>query len=730
MSHPVQSESSTNTRTWIVSLMVVCLIGIPLLTLPFLFKIDSLSAMVLDQVEQRIGHTIEVGSMRVTVLPRIGVELTNVRMLDSSTTARIFSARRMELVLQALPLLRGQIVGKRLMIERPHLEFHRDEAGQWSLAPAARRPPPTQAQTENPLALFAVVRNVLLTDGRITLTDHSTPSLRNVQLVTALQAIVSEGLPGRTATVQMQGEISGEPKTAVFSMEGTLLQTRSTAPDEKTAASPYPLQFDGTVRVDRLDVRQVADWLGRGSALDGAHGSARFSGRVRLVPRSNGYDLIVPEWTADVRDVSLRGEARVAGLHTATTGFSATLSSSSLDLQRWLDHIPDQWKPARIQTTLAEREIDGFLAIRSATLSGTLNSESPLDVAVEIDVRDGRILPAPRHPPLQRVSATVVYARHELRVIDLQGDYGPIRLSRGEILITNVETDPMADARISGTVQADGMIGLAKALNAPYIESFPTGFEQAQGQIAVAVHLAGRPMTGERLNLLEADVTIHDVGFRNPTLPVPIHKINGRVSFSPGIVRIDTLNGRVGSAEVEAQGSVTITDGAAYHDLRIGITGDAGDLAPLLPANTAASRPELSGPIHLAATVSGPLQTPRIKGAMDLQETALGIPNIITKPGGAPASIEFDGAVSTGRVLLVRRLDLLMPPIRLTGEGHVGLSDGWDFEARVVAKPVSLEKLPKGISVGAVKAGILQAALTMKGRATDRTSWETSGRIR
>jgi hypothetical protein len=153
-------------------------------------------------------------------------------------------------------------------------------------------------------------------------------------------------------------------------------------------------------------------------------------------------------------------------------------------------------------------------------------------------------------------------------------------------------------------------------------------------------------------------------------------------------------------------------------------------LAPLLPRMGGVSRPHLAGPLRLDATISGPVQMPRIIATLELEETAIGIPDIVTKPKGAPASIEFEGLVSADQMLLVRRLDLLVSPIHLAGEGHLHFTDEWDFEARVAAKPVSLAKLPRGVSVGTVKSGRLDAMLVIRGQGAKRSSWESSGRVR
>lgn len=730
MSEPVRVRHGMDSRTLAFGLVLLCFFALVLVGLPALFRIDALSAVLLHQVEQRLGHAIDVDAIRVTLLPRIGVELIDVRVLDASTTARIFSARRMHLLVQALPLLRGDVIGTRLLIEQPHIELHRDETGQWALATAAGGPASHPAQMDSPLAFIARVRNVLLTDGRLTLTDYSGGQARHVHLVTGLQAIIAEGLPGRTATVHVQGEIAGESAGATMSLEGTLIQTRLESGQHSEKASPYPVQFDGTVHIATLDLRQVGEWLGWGTVVEGWHGAVGFNGRLRLVPRAVGYDLIVPEWTADLRGVGLQGHARVIGLSTGTPVFSATFSSSPLPIRQWLDRIPERWVPSGILAVVDEHEVEGLLTLRTAAVSGTMNAASNVDVSVELQISEGRFRSATQHPRAQGVSATVFYDRQGLRVIDVQGEYGPIHLSGGTMIVTNIGMDPSLDAHVTGVVRADGLIALGRTLNTPYIQSFFTGFEQAHGEIAVAAHITGRPMTAESLNLVAADFQIYDVGLRIPGMPMPIHKLNGRLGFSSGTVRIDTLTGLVGPAHLNAQGSVTIAAGAAYQSLHVELTADGADLAPLLPRMAGVGRPHLEGPLRLDATISGPVQTPRILATLELEETTLGIPDTVTKPKGVSASIEFEGLISADQSLLVRRLDVLVPPIHLAGEGHLDFTDDWDFEARLAAKPVSLAKLPRGVSVGTVKSGRLDATLVIRGQGAKRSSWESSGRVR
>ncbi|HEX2056348.1 MAG TPA: AsmA-like C-terminal domain-containing protein [Nitrospiraceae bacterium] len=78
----------------------------------------------------------------------------------------------------------------------------------------------------------------------------------------------------------------------------------------------------------------------------------------------------------------------------------------------------------------------------------------------------------------------------------------------------------------------------------------------------------------------------------------------------------------------------------------------------------------------------------------------------------------------------VRRCELIFPPVRLTGEGRIRLAEDWEFRARIKSDALTLDKLPHGVSLGPVKAGVIKAGLKMEGRATDRASWVTTGLLR
>src|SRR3990167_4180433 len=94
---------------------------------------DYLKEFVLQQLEESLGRKIEVHRAKFVMFPRIRVELSQVSIHNPHSDEVVFSAKRIDLVLRLLPLLRKQVVGKRLLVEDPVLTIHRNEAGHWNI---------------------------------------------------------------------------------------------------------------------------------------------------------------------------------------------------------------------------------------------------------------------------------------------------------------------------------------------------------------------------------------------------------------------------------------------------------------------------------------------------------------------------------------------------------------------------------------------------------------------
>ena len=398
-----------------------------------------------------------------------------------------------------------------------------------------------------------------------------------------------------------------------------------------------------------------------------------------------------------------------------------------MPLKQTLTQLPSEWIPGKLRDQLAEHAVDGFVTLHDTHMSGTLGGT--LNVTGGMEIRDGRFLPGGTHPTVQDLSATVLYDLKQIRIVSLRANYGPVRLSEGTVLITDWKNEPTADVRISGEVPAAGLVSLLNdSMKVSQLAQSLDQFEQVTGDVLIVAHVAGRPMEVDGMRLVNADVMMRNVGFRHTVLPVPLRQIHGNVKVSYGEVRVESLHGLAGPGRVEVRGAVMLGGDRVFRDMTIDLSTEGDQLTPFLRLNDRkASQVKIDGPVILNISVRGRLATPRFRGTLRLDGAALEIPNVFSKVRGAPTEFRFDAHLTRDLVLTVQRCELVIPPIRLAGEAWIRLSDDMDFEAKIVSGVVSLNRLPGGVSLGPVKAGILKVSLKTKGNAGDRASWDTTG---
>ena len=729
-SHLINSCGSSQApgRTAVILLLLAGLVVVALLIAPLLLNTQAFTDFILHEFEQRSGHRVTTIAMRVRLFPTIGLELSEVQVLERSSHAPVFSAVRLEIALQMLPLLGGRVVGKYLVIECPRATVRRDETGHWTVGPG--KPPGPHDEGDKPFALLQFVRHILVTDGVVLLEDDPERTQRAPLQLTALHATVSEEIPGRTARIQISGEIPQGADRAIFNLEGSLIQSPGD-PSTEPPRVAIPVQVEAAIHVHRLNLPYMAVWLGLEPVSDGLFGPAKLTAHMRLVPRSTGYDLILSEWRAGLLDISVQGTGNLTGLGTETPSFSTTLTAQPVALKQVINQIPSTWMSAQLRAMLTDQGVDGIITIQECHVTGRLKDGLHVNVRGEMEVRDGRFLPGRYHAAVRDLSAKISYDPEQIRIASLRANYGPVRLSEGAILITDWRREPLADVRISGEVPAAGLVALLNdGVTFQPAEESLSQLEQVTGEIQVGAHLTGRPTLGGGMSLVDADVTLHSVGFRHTALPVPVRQIHGRLNVSSTEIRVNSLHGQVGPVRMEAGGRVTLSGKPAFQDITLKGMGDGEDLAPWLQqAGSEQYRPNVEGPILLSAAVTGHIGTPRFKGTLTLDGASVEIPKVFAKAKGAPAGIRFDGKLSESRVISVRRGELVVPPVRLTGEGRIRLNDELDFQAKIISDALSLDKLPRGVTLGPIRAGILKAGLTMEGRAKDRASWVTSGLV-
>ncbi|MCS6327447.1 MAG: AsmA-like C-terminal domain-containing protein [Nitrospira sp.] len=699
----------------LLAIVCVCVV----LALPWLVSRPESTATLLREIEARTGHRISIEQSHLGIFPSPRLTLMQPRLYDSASSMSLVIAERVEIALQWLPLLEGRIVAKDLVIDRPQVTIHRWPDGTWSLGKddsSSDTPDSTR-----PFALFQVVQNLFVSHGVVTLIDESAPAPAPLP-ITVTQGALSSDMMGRRAMLHLSGEIPQARGQAAFLYEGPLTQT-----DEGGR-----VQAEGDLRIHRLDVRHaLSHWLGDGRVSDGFAQPAQLTAHLRWVPRAAGSDLLADDVRAELADVSLQGSGAVLDIGTPQARFSSTMSAPPVTVARLLNELPSAWISDQLRAQFTDHAVDGVITLQTLSIAGEIKPGARPRVNGLVAIRNGRFTLAPQYPPLEALSVHMGFDADQLRMTELRAQCGPIRLTGQELLITHWATDPHIDVKISGAAPVAGLAETVRRLDEfPLLRDLVTELEQPTGDVEVIAHVMGRPLSGQPLALVDADLRLQRGGGRSALLPMPVRQVEAHVTATPTLVAIEHVDGWMGPAAFNMQGSVTMVDGKAYSNVTLAMSMEASEVQSWLAERAEEELiPELDGTIRLRAAVTGVLGHPRIKGSIDLGQAGLRVHNWFTKPQQAPAEVSFEGQLSRNNRLEIRHVGIRFPPVAVSASGAIHLDGEGKFSVHVSSGRIAVGRLPKGIVLGPVRSGTLDVTLDMEGRMNDRASWRTTGQI-
>jgi hypothetical protein len=716
-------------RTLLLSLLAILLLVMVMASVPFLSDPDYAKKLILSQVEQQIGRKIEVGQAHLEIIPKIRLELSQVVIRDLDTSQVFFRAKRMDLVLRMTPLWRLQVVGKRLKVEEPQVELRRDRAGHWNfLSGAGGEVGSTQAEG-NPLALLLRIRETTVTNGEVTIVDEfRQDGIRSLQVRT-LDAIISTASKGLAVDVRLSATIPATLGVSSLSLVGKVTQADRAvrvAPDGPAGNVPG-VQFEGVAEALHVDLQQVAGFFGPLPVSEHMSGSANLLGRVRLAPGVVGYDMVLSDMTAKVQRMSLKGQASLSGLMTAQPTFSVTFSSSPVDLGELLDRLPAEWLRPKLRTVVTEREIGGTIEVVTATVSGTTTPEPRVSVTGEFRVHQGHALIGRDRTLAQNVSGTVIVEPDRIRLTDLTGLYGHMRVSGGTATVSLTEPSPVVDLELAGDMAAADLVAaLARIVRLEPLANVLAGLREIQGDTLLTYRVAGPLDSPDGLSFVGGEFVPRDVSFRTTVVSERVTGLKGRVLVSPKRVEFDKVAGRMGQSQFEVQGIVTAGAGSTFQGLTVQMRAEAAQLVRMLPEG-AVSSTALQGTIGATVSLSGLTSAPQFKAVMELKDTELSVAGVVRKPVGTPASLQVEGSLSRDSLLSADRIELTIPPVRLSGKGSMRLGKKFGVDATFVSGPIDLAKLPPVIESGGIKAGTLEVSLDVKGKQRDWKTWQING---
>ena len=248
-------------RVVVLSLLGLVVVGALLLLYSReLFGVDVIKNFFLQQLETSLRRKIEVDRIKLVVLPSVRLELSNVGVYGhDDPTHVVFQAKEIDIVLRLLPLLKKQVVAKRIFLDEPTVTLIRNRSGHWNVLAGL----PSAAKDESAYQMFSrllQIREATIQQGHITITDEARPDgVRTTKLEAVEMAL--KVYPGKAqGDLHISASLPAEAAPSSFSLTGTIGLSESSS--SLAAEEPYSVhpafQIDGEIETTNLRLREAA----------------------------------------------------------------------------------------------------------------------------------------------------------------------------------------------------------------------------------------------------------------------------------------------------------------------------------------------------------------------------------------------------------------------------------------------------------------------------------------
>lgn len=726
---------TARSRRLIIGLLIILAVGtLALLFAPALIGPDSpaaqrLKAFFLEQIERNIGRKVEVREVSLQVFPRIQLALFDVTVRDVDGTQPFLEAKRADLVVRLLPLFRREVVGKRLAIEEPHLYLRRDAHGQWNFLTPGVSDQPWPRTLGAPLPRVLLLQEAAIQNGTLTITDRSHGEPRTVEFTSLEVAMVAQPARKR-AEVSVSAVMPGTPSSSSLTLAGTVTQGRTQVQIAAEEGPVHPsLQFEGSAEATNIQTRKLAYLVGTRDIPADFGASMNVRGRLRVVPGVVGYDMVLSDLDASIRQFGLAGRASLSGLMTEQPTFTLTFSSSKLSLDELLQVFPAHWMHDQLSAIIQQRHIRGKVEIVEATVTGMVMPEPRVSLTGEFRVDGAHAVVDDEGTIIDHVSGTVLLEPGRVRILALNGLYGTMRVGGGKATVSFTDDGPLLDLELKGEMAAADLFAQVdprKRFRSKNLVAAWNGVKEIRGMTAVSFRMRGPLNRPEQIAYVMAEFEPRDVSFRSELLPEPVTGLNGRLVISEKGSEFDKLSGWISQSLVQLQGRIVPDEKNAFQEFTITTRAGAMDLVRLLSIEKPDTHPPL-GTVGGVVGLAGPLTAPRYKALVDLHDTEFSVPVLGTKPRGRQAALEIDGSFTKGGAHVVHRAALVLPSARISARGTARLDKLMRINTSVGFGPVAVSQLPDWIRPGGLDRGDVEISVEVRGRGSDWTSWQITG---
>jgi len=692
------------------------------------FHLDTVQRVVQQQMLDTFGQNLQVGDIQVSFFPSPTLILTDLQIRESEQGEPVFRAARIQLDLSFLSVLQDEFVPKGLLIKEPEVYLRRNEEGQWNAETILQN----QSAGSTSVGAFLTDYSLNIENGFIQIVDafeHTQPETIELNRVALYISNMSAMKP---MDVLFSANLNGDD-TSQLSFQGTISHVYDffTTPQETKEPSGPKVDVRTQIELTQSALVSLVTIFHIQDLLPTHHGPMKVQSQIQYGPGVQGYELILSDFTLLSNEVDLQGEGSVAGLLTANPPtISATWSSAPIRMKKILEMLPAHLIPDTLQNAIDDQLLDGTIEVVSATVSSSSQNDMGVGVSGEFKLSGGSFDLGEKWGVAEQVQGTVFVQPDRVQVQDIQGIYDsiPVTLSTGNIEFR--DTGPWLSTELQGTVPSKKLLEILRTIfdwNDP--DHAMAGFVGESGAGKMTIRFAGPLDEPEHISFEKARYDPEQVTLRVPGIEGPLTNVSGTVTFSQQHISFEPLKGFLGSSPIAIQGTIKFQESEVFDTVKFTGRISDKDLALQVGEYSTFLQNMMSGVTEVVATISGPIDSPRIQTRWNLAELDMTLGEVLHKEKKVPGTLNADLKFGEGQRLHIHRLTLSLPSLSLSGHGVFDRNMKSPFIASLTASPFDLSSLPPGVTLfnGALQKGVIEFSLNITGKGDDWRQWQKGG---
>jgi hypothetical protein len=574
-----------------------------------------------ESLTQTLKKEVFIGKARISLWDGIGFVFEDFHVKEHPSGPDLLYSRRLLLRVKLLPLLKGEVKWKRIVLDQPILHLLRDREGRlnlWGeLLTAGKAKASHQKMIQNLSTLFG--GSITLRDGELSLSDEGMGPTPLITEIKAFHFSLSEVSHQKPFSFRLSGNIVHSNQEGRMVISGTIqnipedldlskgsvdarvelkgIQTlhfwsyfKSFLPMEMLSAdldvaARYQGDFQGRFKVSAnirfkdliFDYPKVFADIMRPKWMN-----------VNLTVDYDHEDLRVPLLSMELPELWVKAKGKIYGIRSKQMGIDAEAQTGSFDLHEGKKFIPFRIITRDVSEPLFRSEGNGSVQILSVKLSGKMpeieHCDQPLYTHVlSVDAKlDGVRLKLPWGlPPLENLKGYLSYKDGNLYFEETEGTVFHSSIDRANGTFYQLLHIPTLQTQLEGRIDLRDLASLMniEGLDAGLSDIFsPIQIESGRADFRLSTKVVLKPPLRFQH---QGSYHLWKTRLTHRQIPFPILVGEGKIDLSNAGVRWSGAKVEVGDSSFLMNGSWKREGGATPIEMTIKGKADLSNLFSL-----------------------------------------------------------------------------------------------------------------------------------------------------